>query len=93
MRSFPLKQHVCACGYNCIKVSLKSLSNLVDPTMWFPSVPNVPLQGAQSDSSGNRGSYSNYSSALSVTDFASVKSQDVQTDVILISQVKQEEGG
>lgn len=74
-------------------MSLKSLSDLVDPTMWFPSVPIVTLQGAERESGGKSGSYNNYSRALSITEFASAKSQDTQTNDILISQVKEEKGG
>lgn len=65
---------------------LKSLSNLAEPTVWFPSAPVGTLQGADSESSGNSGSHNNYSGTLSVTGFTSVKSQDTQTDAVLTSQ-------
>ncbi len=77
---------MCTTQKQKVKVSLKSLFNLVDPTMWFPSAPVVALQGAESKSRGNSGSYNNYCSALSVTGFAS---QDTKNN-ILISQVRQE---
>lgn len=60
-------------------MTLKSLSKLIDPTIWFPS--NLALQGAESESKGNSGSNNNYSSALSVKGFDFVKSQDTQTDI------------
>lgn len=47
---------MCVDNYNIeVECFLKFRSNLVDPTMWFPSAPLVSLQGAEGKRSGNGG--------------------------------------